>query len=89
MAKKPKQTAPKVGTALGTFWVALNPNTYPDLLTVSEQYHVEEDGVDNWIQATDLQGRNHMMLESQLTAQYRLDTAEPEIVPEPEEPASE
>lgn len=85
MAKKPKTTAPKTEAALGTFWVALNPNTYPDLLTVSEQYHIEEDGVDNWIQATDLQGRNHMMTESQLTAQYRIKDAESEITPEPDD----
>lgn len=84
MAKKPKVKAPATAAGLGTFWVALNPNTYPDLLTVSDQYHIEEDGVDNWIQATDQQGRNHMMMESQLTAQYRLKDAEQEILAEPE-----
>ena len=66
---------------IGTVWLALNPSTWPGRLTVTEQYHTDEE-IDNWVQTVDDQGGGHMMSQPNLEALYTLEVA-PEVEPAP------
>ena len=73
-------------------WVAINASTYPAVLKINAQFHVDDDEVDTWVDARDDQGRCHMMTESQLARMYvregELPAPEP-VVEAPPAPVSE